>query len=145
MCFLSAFLCCLPLYYGCIFIGFLGVLNSILSFVWMSFRFYGEEQLGYSLVISLVLLVYFFGKVFLVIGLLWDFLSMIMMAFVFGAVALVAMFVSLLVWTLAVKSVPANASTAIYFTIIVLWVLVEMYYLWIIISYHAEVSSDGDQ
>lgn len=64
----NCFLCCINLYYGCIFIGISGLLISIVGLVYVISCICPEASLLLAVLAIIFLIIYFLGKIILLIG-----------------------------------------------------------------------------
>ncbi|KAH8254347.1 hypothetical protein KR032_009651 [Drosophila birchii] len=136
------------LYIGCVIIGVAGVIAGVMVFSITLFELLKDSEHLLVQILALVFaLVYCLGRIFLLFGTMWDRCWAIILAFIIGIIsfllliATVFFFCTLMVvpvyWLIGSILIIRRSSVHAYrdiYIYMVIYPLVEVYYLWLIIS-----------
>ncbi|XP_017959497.1 uncharacterized protein LOC108653498 [Drosophila navojoa] len=123
----SGFLCCISLYSGCISIGVSGVIFAIIGLVIAIARLV-HLVLVWAILAIIFLFVYLIAKILLLLGVAFHNCFFVLLSFYIVCVSLILALV-LCIWIMAVDGAILLGIIGFFF------ILVEIYFAWIVISY----------
>lgn len=128
MCFLTHFLCCIHLYSGCLIIAITGIVVSIVGIAFVSIKVYPVVCLVGFILALIFLIVYLVAKLLLLIGVIRGSMRMVLVSFIIGILSIIYLF-GLCIWQIVAKDAALKITLVIYF------IIMELYYAWVVVSY----------
>ncbi|XP_034653075.1 uncharacterized protein LOC117891638 [Drosophila subobscura] len=139
MCFLSSFFFLLSLYFGCLIIGVTGLIIGVVALtIGMCKLFVQSKEEAVWMIAVVFALLYLGAKVMLLMGTLWHQCWCLLVSF---AVSVVCVFLLLAILIVGF----AGTTNRVQLMLWIIMILLETYYLWVIISHWHNCFSGVDR